>query len=35
MDNETFSWAKAAAVIIFVPMVVNLLVLISYLISAS
>ncbi len=35
MDNETFSWAKAAAVGIFLPMVINLLVLMTYLIGAS
>ena len=34
MNNESFSWAKAAAVGIFLPMVINLLVLMTYLVSA-
>ena len=35
MDTEKISWGKAAAVGIFLPMVINLLVLASYLVTAS
>lgn len=32
--NEDFSWAKAASVGIFLPMLINLLVLATYLVTA-
>ncbi len=35
MDNESFSWAEAAAVSIFLPMVINILVLATYLATTS
>lgn len=35
MDTEDFSWAKVAAVGIFLPMLINLLVLGTYLVTAS
>jgi hypothetical protein len=34
VDTESFSWPKAAAVGIFLPMVINLLVLVTYLVTA-
>lgn len=33
MNKENFSWAKVAAVSIFLPMVINLLVLMTYLVA--
>jgi predicted dehydrogenase len=35
MERDSFSWAKAASVGIFVPMAINVLVLAMYLISTS
>ena len=35
VDTENFSWARAAAVGIFLPMMINLLVLVMYLVTAS
>ena len=34
-DTENFSWVKAACVSVFLPMVINLLVLATYLLRSS
>ena len=35
MDNSEYSWVKAACIGVFLPMVVNLLVLATYLLRSS